>query len=159
MSEPTLTRRLRGARSTRRKDCQQCREPQIEKSDIFRRSTCRQSRNNTLKSLISYQASKIRVLNIVNIVNGAYIQHHFFPDSTYTLSQISGRQGSGPELTGVSAFSSRALPDPNERLLVVWPAIETLTGGHQEETKYPILNPRSQNDTNSTLFKLLKITK
>ena len=58
MSEPTLTRRLRGARSTRRKDCQQCREPQIEKSDIFRRSTCRQSRNNTLKSLISDQASK-----------------------------------------------------------------------------------------------------
>ena len=127
MSEPTLTRRLRGARSTRRKDCQQCREPQIEKSDIFRRSTCRQSRNNTLKSLISYQASKIRVLVIgfyVNIVNGAYIQHHFFPDSTYTLSQISGRHGSGPELTGVSAFSSRALPDPNERLLVVWPAME-----------------------------------
>ena len=121
MSEPTSTRRLRGARSTRRKDCQQCREPQIEKSDIFRRSTCRQSRNNTLKSLISYQASKIRVLNIVN---GAYIQHHFFLDSTYTLSQISGRHGSGPELTGVSAFSSRALPDPNERLLVVWPAME-----------------------------------
>ena len=123
MSEPTLTRRLRGARSTRRKDCQQCREPQIEKSDIFRRSTCRQSRNNTLKSLISDQASKqarhefLILRNIVNVVNGAYIQHHFFPDSTYTLSQISGRQGSGPELTGVSAFSSRALPDPNERLL------------------------------------------
>ena len=63
MSEPTLTRRLRGALSTRRKDCQQCREPQTEKSDISRRSTCRQSRNNTFKSLISYQApTKTRIL-------------------------------------------------------------------------------------------------
>ena len=40
---------------------------------------------------------------------------------TYTLSQSSGRQGSGPELTGVSDLSSLALPDPNERLLLVWP--------------------------------------
>lgn len=40
---------------------------------------------------------------------------------SYTLSQISGKQGSGPELTGVSVLSSLSLPDPNERLLLVRP--------------------------------------